>query len=85
LVIPLAANASVNGRDELVRATWIAAMTSIGISTFWSVLVYRIHPLKKNNLVSISFGKPYLSYRKEKNCFRKPDLCVSIKVIEFQF
>ena len=85
LVMPLAVHASVNERDELVRATWIATMTSIGISTFWSVLVYRIHPVKKNDLVRISFCKPYLSYGKETNCFRKPDVRVSIKVIEFQF
>lgn len=85
LVIPLSVHASVNDRDELVRATWVATLTSIGISTFWSVLVYRIHPLKKDNLVSISFGKPYLSYGPETNCIKKPDLSIGIKVIELQF
>jgi hypothetical protein len=85
LVLPLSVYASVNERDELVRSTWIATLTSIGISAVWSVLVYRIHPLKNDNLVSISFAKPYLRYTNKKYGIRKPDITIGIKVIELQF
>ena len=84
LVMPLSVYASVNERDELVRSTWIATVVSIGISTMWSVLVYRIHPVKDNELVSVSFGKPYLTYRKQVD-INNPGLTIGIKIIELQF
>jgi hypothetical protein len=85
VVMPLSVYASVNSeREELVKSVWEASLVSIGISTLWCVLVYRIHPLRENEL-TLSFGKPYFSSPGySQNGFDK-SLAAGVKIIEVRF
>ncbi len=84
LVMPLSVHASVQERDELVKATWVATLTSIGISTFWNVFVYRIYPPRKNNNVAIHFAKPYVSSN-QNGVHSNLELDFGIRIIEVHF
>lgn len=84
-VMPLSVYASIHEENELVRATWIAALTSIGISTFWVVFVYRIHPLKKQNDFTIYLGRPYCGYDWKGLSMKKSRLYAGIRIMEIQF
>jgi len=85
LVMPLSVYASVNEeREELVKSVWEASLISIGVSTLWSVLVYRIHPIKENEL-ALSFGKPYLSSPGDNQSGFDKSLAAGVKIIEFRF
>lgn len=79
LVMPLSVYASVNeDREELVKSVWEASLISIGVSTLWCVLVYRIHPLRENE-PALSFGKPFLGVSYDNS------LALGVKIIEVRF
>lgn len=81
IVMPLSVYASVNSeREELIKSVWKASLISIGVSTLWCVLVYRIHPLRENG-VALRFGEPYLSSPGHDD----HSLAAAIKIIEFRF
>jgi hypothetical protein len=85
LVMPLSVYASVNeDREELVKSVWEASLVSIGVSTLWCVLVYRIHPLRESE-ISLSFGKPYLTGLSGNQNRLDSSLAVGVKIIEVRF
>lgn len=85
LVMPLSAYASVNShRRELVKSVWVASFISIGVSTLWNVLVYRMHPFRENRM-TLRFGQPYLGRFLNSQYGFDGGLTAGVKVIEVHF
>ena len=82
IVLPPSLWALSNESDELIRSAWFATVISIGVSTIWAVIAYRIQPLKRGKNVSLNIGEPYfrLDFFNESK-----DLVAGIKIVEFKF
>lgn len=83
LVMPLSVYASIQDRNELVRAAWVATITSIGVSTVWNALVYRMYPPRKDNRIAIRFAKPYL--RTHRDVHLNTQMSFGMNFVEIHF
>jgi hypothetical protein len=81
IVLPPSISALSDERDELLRAAWISAAISIGVSTIWAVIAYRIQPLKSMKTASIKIGEPFL----EVDVYKNKNFVAGIRIVEFSF
>jgi len=82
LVLPTSLYALSEDRDELLKTAWIATALSLTITPFWITFIYRLHPLKGGDKLSMSIMSPVIKPMFIENGIHT---FVGINLIEFRF